>query len=86
MVLGAFDTKEEVENYESYIRTKFARFLTRLTYSSMNISKNNFMLVPLQDFNEPWNDEKLYKKYNLTQEEIDYIESTIRPLGGDDNE
>lgn len=86
MVLGAFDTKEEVENYESYIRTKFARFLTRLTYSSMNISKNNFMLVPLQDFNEPWDDEKLYKKYNLTQEEIDYIESTIRPLGGDDNE
>ena len=44
------------------------------------------MLVPIQDFSESWNDEKLYKKYNLTQEEVDFIESTIRPLGGNDNE
>ncbi len=32
------------------------------------------------DFSEPWTDEKLYKKYGLTQEEIDFIESMIRPI------
>ena len=36
--------------------------------------------IPLQDFNEEWTDEKLYKKYGLTQEEIDFIESMIRPM------
>ena len=43
--------------------------------------------VPLQDFSKPWTDEELYEKYNLTQEEIDFIESMIKPmdLGGDDN-
>ena len=34
----------------------------------------------MQDFNESWTDEKLYKKYNLTQEEIDFIESMIKPM------
>jgi site-specific DNA-methyltransferase (adenine-specific) len=36
--------------------------------------------VPTQNFNEPWIDEKLYKKYGLPQEEIDFIESMIRPM------
>ena len=44
----------------------------------------------MQDFSESWTDEKLYKKYNLTADEIAFIESMIRPMGltggGDDNE
>ena len=57
------------------------------TYSSMNISKSNFRFVPYLDFNEEWTDSELYAKYNLTQEEIDFIESMIKPmdLGGDNN-
>ena len=45
-----------------------------------------YQYVPMQDFSKPWTDEELYKKYNLTQEEIDFIESMIRPReldGGD---
>jgi site-specific DNA-methyltransferase (adenine-specific) len=38
------------------------------------------MLVPLQDFSEIWTDEKLYAKYGLTQEEIAFIESMVRPM------
>ena len=36
--------------------------------------------VPLQDFSHPWTDEMLYKKYGLTDEEIAFIESMIRPM------
>jgi site-specific DNA-methyltransferase (adenine-specific) len=34
----------------------------------------------MQDFTRAWTDEELYRKYNLTQEEIDFIESMIRPM------
>lgn len=48
--------------------------------SSINLSKDKFRFIPLQDFSKPWTDEELYKKYNLTQEEIDFIESMIKPM------
>lgn len=80
LILGAFEKREQAENYASYIRTKFVRFLVSLTLSSMHITKSNFIFVPLQDFSEPWTDEKLYKKYGLTDEEIAFIESMIRPM------
>lgn len=80
LILGAFEKREQAENYASYIRTKFVRFLVSLTLSSMHITKSNFVFVPLQDFSEPWTDEKLYKKYGLTEEEIAFIESMIRPM------
>jgi hypothetical protein len=42
--------------------------------------KNAYFFVPMQDFSEPWTDEKPYAKYDLTQEEIAFIESMIRPM------
>ena len=44
-----------------------------------------YSFVPIQDFNESWTDEKLYKRYGLTKEEISFIESMVRPMG-EDNE
>ena len=43
-----------------------------------------FQMVPLQDWSKPWTDAELYKKYNLSTDEIAYIESMIKPMGGDD--
>ena len=48
--------------------------------SSINISKAVFTFVPLQDFSHPWTDAMLYEKYGLTDEEIAFIESMIRPM------
>lgn len=45
-----------------------------------NMTHDTYLFVPLQDFSEPWTDEKLYKKYNLSEEEIAFIESMIRPM------
>ena len=54
--------------------------------ASMNMSKASYNFVPVQDFSKPWTDEELYAKYGLTDEEINFIESMIKPmeLGGDE--
>jgi site-specific DNA-methyltransferase (adenine-specific) len=39
-----------------------------------------YSYVPIQDFTKKWTDEKLYAKYGLTDEEINFIESMIRPM------
>lgn len=59
-----------------------------MAMSSINVSKLVFPFVPLQDFSRPWTDADLYAKYALTDEEIAFIESMIRPMdldGGDTN-
>ena len=80
LVIGDFYSQREADNYTSYIKTKFSRFLISLTLSSMHITKQSFQFVPLQDFSHPWTDEMLYKKYNLDKDEIAFIESMIRPM------
>ena len=80
LVLCPSDSKEETTNLYNYLRTKFVRFLILQTLVGMNISINNFRFVPWLDFTEEWSDEKLYAKYGLTNSEINFIESVIRPM------
>jgi site-specific DNA-methyltransferase (adenine-specific) len=80
IILGSFDTKAEAINCISYVTTKLVRFLIAQLSFSQDITKERFAFVPLQDFSESWTDEKLYTKYGLTQEEIAFIESMIRPM------
>lgn len=72
----------------SYIQTRFFRFLVSLRKISQDATSKVYSFVPLQDFSRPWTDADLYAKYNLTDEEIAFIESMIRPMdldGGDSN-
>ena len=80
LVLCPSDSKEETTNLYNYLRTRFVRFLILQTLVGMNISINNFRFVPWLDFTEEWSDEKLYAKYGLTNSEINFIESVIRPM------
>lgn len=90
LIVGATINEYCAQALYKYIKTKFTRFLVLVTLASMNISARNFMFVPLQDFSEhsdiDWSqsisniDQQLYKKYNLSDEEIAYIESTIKPM------
>ena len=73
-------TREEAENVLAYLRTKFARFLLLQTLSGMNISIRNFSYVPWPDFSRRWADPDLYALYDLTAEEIGYIEHLIREM------
>lgn len=79
-IIGGYENKMKTENLLSYLKTKLLRFLLLLSISSINLSKDKFQFVPMQDFNKPWTDEELYKKYNLTQEEINFIESMLKPM------
>lgn len=82
--------KNKAVNLEKYLQTRFLRFLLFITTASINTSKKNYEFVPLQDFTSSsdidWSqsisniDQQLYKKYNLSDEEIAYIESTIKPM------
>lgn len=80
ILIGPFGTKEETINVESYIHTKFFRFMVSLRKISQDATSKVYKFVPLQDFSHPWTDEMLYKKYGLTKEEIAFIESMIRPM------
>lgn len=79
LIVGVFDTKQEAENLLSYLKTKFARFLISRLATTQHLSKAKFKLVPIQDCSKPWSDKELYEKYNLTKEEIEIIETKIRP-------
>lgn len=80
LLIGPFDSKREVDNVITYIRTKFLRFMVLLQKNSQDATKRTYSFVPLQDFSKPWTDTALYEKYKLTQDEIDFIESMIKPM------
>lgn len=87
LIIGEFDTKEEAESVVAYIQTRFFRFLVSLLKNTQNAYRHVYSFVPIQDFTQEWTDEKLYKKYDLTKDEIVFIESMIRPMdiGGNNN-
>lgn len=80
ILIGPFETMEETSYVESYIRTKFFRFMVSLRKISQDATSKVYKFVPLQDFSHPWTDEMLYEKYGLDKDEIAFIESMIRPM------
>ena len=80
LVGGVFKNVDEATNYIKYLKTKFVRGLILPTLTSQDLSADKFMFVPLQDFSKPLTDEDLYKKYKLTDDEIQFIESMIKPM------
>lgn len=80
LLLHGFDTLEEAINFSEYMALKFPRFMMKHTLSSMNISTQNFIFVPFLDYSRKWTDKDLYNRYGLTETEIEYIESLIRPM------
>ena len=55
-------------------------FLVGLKKVTQNTTSKVYQFVPMQNFDEEWTDEKLYTKYGLTDDEINFIESMIRPM------
>ena len=80
LVLRTFDSVEEAENCISYIKCKFFRFMVLLQKNTQDSPKRVYSFVPVQDFSKPWTDAELYAKYGLTDEEIAFIESMIKPM------
>jgi len=80
LIIGPFANKEQALNMEAYLKTKFCRFLVSTILLTQNIAKDKFQFVPMLSLDRIWTDQMLYKKYNLSEEEIEFIESRIRPM------
>jgi len=80
LVVGPFDTEEIMNNCASYMNTDFFRFLLYIGHGTMQVNQAVFSYIPLQDFSKPWSDAELYAKYGLTEDEIAFIESMIKPM------
>lgn len=90
MVVGSYDTEQEALNLTSYLRSRLTRFLISQLAATQHLSKEKFALVPNQDFTSnsdiDWSksieeiDAQLYAKYNLSKDEIAFIESMIKPM------
>ena len=88
--IGAFDTQEEVNSCLKYVKTKFCRFMLGVLKITQHNSRNTWDKVPLQDFTSnsdiDWTqsisdiDQQLYRKYELTEEEINFIESKVKEM------
>ncbi len=88
--IGAFDNEEEAKALLKYIKTKFARAMLGVKKATQHNPKSTWQFVPLQDFTAnsdidwsksiPEIDRQLYKKYNLSPEEIDFIETHVKEM------
>lgn len=88
--IGNFSTLQEAENLLKYLKSRFARALLSILKKTQMITPSNFKSIPLQDFTPNsdinWSasirdiDQQLYKKYGLSQQEIDFIESHVKEM------
>lgn len=83
LAIGPFNLKREAESFETYCRTKFFRFLVSLRKITQHAGRGTYTWVPQQTWDREWIDKDLYKKYKLDKNEIEFIESMIRPMERD---
>lgn len=77
------DHENEAKSLESYCRSKFFRHLVSLRKLTQHALRSTYLWVPMQKWNRIWTDEILYAKYGLSDNQIDYIESVIKPMNSD---
>lgn len=90
IAIGAFVTEFEAKACLKYIKGKFSRAMLGILKITQDNTKETWRKVPIQDFtlnsDIDWSqsieniDQQLYKKYNLSQDEIDFIESKVRAM------
>jgi site-specific DNA-methyltransferase (adenine-specific) len=81
------DSRKAAESLQSYYTTRFFRFLVSLRKITQDATHSTYVWVPLQNWDQTWNDNALYKKYGITRDEQAYIESQVRTMnldGGDE--
>ena len=80
LVAGRFESRQEAENFASYLRTRFVRFLISLRKSTQHATRKVYAFVPDVSYDHPWTDKMLYDRYGITPSEVAFIESIVSPL------
>lgn len=79
IVAGAFKTENEVLSFKSYLFTKVVRFLLLQTVISQDVTRKNFLFIPhLNQYEGDYTDDDLIKRWDITEEEWQFIDSKIR--------
>ena len=87
---GAFESKSEAEGAFKYIKSKFARAMLGILKITQDNNRATWAEVPMQDFTKnsdidwsrsiPEIDQQLYKKYDLSPDEINFIETKVQAM------
>ncbi|MGB8339719.1 MAG: Eco57I restriction-modification methylase domain-containing protein [Burkholderiales bacterium] len=77
-------SKNQAESLQSYLSTRFFRFLVSLRKITQHATRATYTWVPQQTWDRVWTDEVLYKKYHLSKDDIAHIEASIRPKASED--
>jgi site-specific DNA-methyltransferase (adenine-specific) len=88
LCIGPFETRSHAENALSYLSCRLTRLLILLHKPSQDTTRKVYTFVPNQDWSRSWSDEDLYAKYDISTDEIAFIESMVRPMvldAGDDD-
>lgn len=80
IVVGPFKNQQQAVNVANYMVSTFFRFMVLLAKSTQDVTKKTYTFVPMQNLDEEWNDEKLYAKYGISEEEKEFINTLIRPM------
>lgn len=79
LVAGHFDNKVEAKRYAMLLSTRFVRFLVSLRKGTQDAPRNVYAFVPDVPLDRDWTDELLYERYDLTDDEIEFVESQVAP-------
>ena len=75
-----FNSENEAHNFISYLKTRVFRILVSAMKITQHAQTSVYHFVPMQDFTHPWTDKDLYRKYELSPDEVSYVESMIKPM------
>ncbi|MBP3899273.1 Eco57I restriction-modification methylase domain-containing protein [Candidatus Saccharibacteria bacterium] len=80
IILKTFSTEEEAKNFVEYIKTRFFRFLVLLHKLTQDATSKVYAFVPDLSMDRVWTDEKLYGRYEITDDERQFIESMVKEI------
>lgn len=86
LIVSTLNSIKEAKNLKTYMSTKFFRFLVLLIKNTQDVPRRVYSFVPKQDLSIEWTDDKLFKKYNITTEEVAFINTLVKDVNWDGDE
>ena len=80
LCIGPLDSKIQADSVLSYLSCRLTRLLILLHKPSQDTTRKVYTFVPTQEWTRKWTDEDLYEKYGITDDEIAFIETVVRPM------
>lgn len=77
-IIDTFNSKKQAENFVAYLKTDFARYMVGLRKITQDLPPDRWNWVPYLDMSRLWNDEEIYKFFNITKQEQEHIKKKVQ--------